>query len=404
MIDFDGVALGHYNHVMSFQRKRVVITGIGVVSPIGIGKEKYWQAIQSGRSGIKPITLFKTDGYNVKTAGEISDFNGEDYFPARTFINLDRAARLLLTASKLALEDTRYAISEENTHDIGVSVGTTFAALQCSSQFDQEALTEGPRLANPSLFPNTVTNAAASRISIHFKIKGLNATISTGMCASLDAIDYGVKAIQFHNKKMIAAGGAEDLSEQLFLGFYKANRLAEFKSGGDISCPFDARRNGFVLAEGAGITILEDLESARSRKTKIYGEILSVASTYSQTSNGTDHQRPSAMAETMTLALTRAGLKPSNVDYICASANSAAADDAVTEAQAIKEVFDESASKISVISIKSLIGESFSAGGILALIAAVGAMQNNSLIKTTLINAFCISGFNTSLVFKRFSE
>jgi len=356
------------------QNKRIVITGIGVVSPIGIGKDAFWQSLNEGKSGIKPITLFDVSKYQVKVGGEISDFKGEDHFPARTLINLDRAARLLLTAAKLALEDSQYEISEETTGDLGVSIGTTFAALQCSSKFDQEALKDGPRLANPSLFPNTVTNAAASRISIHYKIKGLNSTISTGMCASLDAIDYGAKAIKFHNKRMIAAGGAEDLSEQLFLGFYRAGLLKEL-----------------VLGEGAGVVILEDLESAKMRKAKIYAEILSTASTYSK-------EKSAGMASTMSLALKRSGKTRSDITYISSNDNTDA-----EGIQAIKQIFGERIPEIRVRSIRPVIGESLSASGILSVIASLGAMQRDE-IHTALVNTSCLSGLNTSLVLTRYSE
>ncbi len=408
-------------------RKRIVITGVGVVSPIGVGKEVYWKALEAGKSGIRIIKTFDIENYTNKAAGKITDFKAVDYFSAKALVNLDRAAKLVLTAAKLALEDASFKITEENTHDVGVSIGSTFAALNCSSKFDQEALTDGPRLANPSLFPNTVMNAAASRISIRFNIKGLNSTISTGMCGSLDAIDYGVKAIRLHDQKMIVAGGVEDFSEQLFLGFYKSGHLAGLKRGSqNLSCPFDARRNGFVLSEGAGVVILEDLESAQRRKANIYGEVLSIASTHDPHHAGKSNE---GMVAAMMCALKRVDLNPEDVDYICANANSSAKGDA-QEIQAIKKVFGQNSFRIPVSSIKSMIGETYSSAGALSVIAVVGAMRNNFLpptinyamkdpqldldyvvnksrkakIKTALINTFCNSGLNTTLILKRYCE
>jgi 3-oxoacyl-[acyl-carrier-protein] synthase II len=415
---------------MSFQRKRVVITGIGVVSPIGIGKEKYWQSLKSGQSGIKPITLFNTDGYNVNVAGEITEFDPARHFSKRALIDFNRATALLILSSKLAIEDSRIDINDENTDKTGVSVGTTFGSLHSLSEFDKESVLKGPQLVNPALFPNTVANLPASQVSIYFKIKGFNATVSTGMCSALDAIDYAIKAIQWHDRKMVVTGALEEMCEQTFLGFYKLKYLSGHKKNdAAISCPFDKRRNGIVFSEGSGSMILEDLSSAKERNADIYAEILSVASNFDPFRLNRYNPKGDGMVGSMKLALQKANLNPQDIDYICANANSTQDADLI-EAEAIKGVFGRYCKNVPVSSIKSMVGDSYSAAGSLAAIASIGAMRDHFIppnincesidpaidlnlvidkmeernVRTVMINSFGQNGANACLIIRKYSS
>lgn len=410
------------------EKKRIVITGIGVISPIGIGKEAYWKALSEGRSGFKPVTLFDTSDLKVKLAGEITEFDPKQFFDEVSLINLDRATNLLSSSTKLALEDGKIEITEKNTHQTGVSVGATFGSLRSLSEFDKESLRKGPQLVNPSRFPNTVANSPASRLSIRFKIKGFNTTISTGMCAGIDAIDYAVKSIRFHNRKTVVVGAVEEMCEQEFLGYYKLKYLSGLKDNSEpASCPFDKRRNGIIYSEGAGVIILEDLETALKRECTIYAEILSFASNFEPYRLHKYSPKGKGMIETMKLALERAGMKPEDIDYICANANSTQNADLI-ETQAIKEVFGDYAKKIPVSSIKSMIGETYSASGSLATIASVGAINRGFIsptinytekdsrldldyvpnkarktkIDTVMINSFGQNGANSVLIIRRY--
>lgn len=411
-------------------KKRIVITGIGVVSPIGIGKKKYWQALRAGESGVRPITLFNTDSYNVKVAGEITEFDPTRHFTKRELIDLNRATALLLLASKLALKDSQIVINEDNTDDYGVSVGTTFGSLHSLSEFDKESVVKGPQLVNPALFPNTVANLPASQVSIYFKIKGFNATVSTGMCAALDAIDYAIKAIQFHGKTAVVTGALEEMCEQTFLGFYSLRYLSGYEENENvISCPFDKRRNGIVFSEGSGAMILEDFVAAKKRGANIYAEILSVVSNYDPFRLNRYNPDGKGMINAMKLALQKAGLEPENIDYVCANANSTKDADLI-EAKAIKEVFGKHYKEIPVSSIKSMIGESYSAAGSLAAIASIGAIQNGFIpptinheitdpkidlnivankavekdIKTVMVNSFGQNGSSSCLIIRKLEE
>lgn len=411
------------------EKKRIVITGIGVLSSIGMGKEEYWHALREGRCGMRPITIFNTDEYKIKKACEVPNFDPQRYFTRRQLVNFNRAIALLIVAVKQGLEDAKFSIKDDNIEDFGVSVGTTFGSLHALSEFDRESIIKGPQLVNPALFPNTVANLPASQVSIYFKIKGFNTTISTGMCAGLDAIDCSIKAINDHGRKAVVTGALEEMCEEIFLGFYKLKYLSGTAGGEVLSCPFDRRRNGIVFGEGAGVIILEDLESARDRGANMYAEICGFASSFDPFRLNRYNLKGSGMAESMGLALQKAELEPKDIDYICANANSTIDGD-LAEARAIRKVFGPLSKNISVSSIKSMVGETYSAGGALSTIAAIGAICNSFIppainiksidpeidlnlvinktkavnIKTVMVNAFGQNGACSSLIIKRFKE
>ena len=412
-------------------KKRIVITGIGVISPIGIGKEQYWQSLFEGRSGFKDITLFDTQDLKVKIAGEIADFNPGEILREKYLMDFDRATLLLLSATKLALDDAHLEINKQNTNNIGVSVGTTFGSLHSISKFDRESLTEGPRYVNPSIFPSTVGNSPASRVSIKFQIKGFNTTISTGMCAALDAIDYARDFVNLNKANTIITGSVEDLSIQTFLGFYKLEYLSGIKDNFSepISCPFDKRRNGIILSEGAGVLILQDNKFANKSGTHIYAEILGIGSCFDSNKFYRYNPKGEGMKEAIKLALEDAHLHPKDIDCIFANANSTKEADLI-ETLAIKSVFEDYAHKIPITAVKSILGESFSASGGFATIAAIGSLSKNIIpptinyqerdvfcdldyvpnklrkkeISRVMINTFGPNGVNTSLIIGKYKD
>ena len=333
------------------RRKRVVITGIGVISPIGIGKDQYWQSLSEGKSGFKPITLFDTSDLKIKMGGEISNFNPKEILGPQSLMDLDRATLLLLCAAKIAINDSELEINESNTRNIGVSIGTTFGSLHSISKFDRESLREGPQYVNPSIFPSTVANSPASRLNIRFGIKGFSSTISTGMCASLDAIDYARDLIDLNRADAIATGSVEDLSMQAFLGFYALSYLSGMNNDKPSSCPFDKRRSGIILSEGAVVMILEELTIARSRKARIYAEILGIGSCFDSARFYNYNPKGQGMAMSMRLALEDANMSPKDVSCIFANANSTKDADLI-ETRAIKEAFEDKSYSIPITSIK----------------------------------------------------
>lgn len=356
--------------------KRIVITGIGVLASNGIGKDAFWQALREGKSGIKPVTLFDTLNLRSKLGGEISGFNPEAIFGAKGLRNLDRSTKLALCASKTALDDAdiKYPIPEEATDEFGVSLGSTMGSVWSISEFDKEALREGPRAVNPGLFPNTVINSPASHISISFNIQGFNSTISTGFCSSLDAIYYAMNMISLYEYNVVLAGGIEELCEQTYKGFYKIGHLAGSRPGKEeVNCPFDKRRNGIVFGEGACIVVLEELGYALDRGTQIYGEVLGYGTYFDPESNNIYNPKATGAIEAIKFCLGDSNIGPDEIDYIAASANSTLDCD-VMETKAVKSVFGARAKNIPISSIKSMIGESFSAGGAMNLAGALGVI------------------------------
>lgn len=357
-------------------KKRVVITGVGVLACNGEGKEEYWKALQEGRHGFRKITLFDTSKFNVDIAGEIPNFDPTKYLGTKGLRTLDRSTKLLLSAAKLAIDDSQLKITEENTHDIGVSVGCTLGSLKSINDFDLVTLNEGPRYVNPALFPNTVINSPASQVSIWFKIKGFNTTISTGFTASIDAIKYAYDFIMMDRAKVVFAGGVEELCEPTFYGFHELGFLSGSKKGESyISCPFDQRRNGITFGEGACLLVLEDYDHAKKRGASILAEITGFGQCFYPYRIDKYEPEGKGLREAIKMALKEAHSSVRSVDYICANANSTQAADAI-ETKVIKDIFGRRANQIPVTCIKSMVGETYSVSGALAVAASVGAMRN----------------------------
>lgn len=351
--------------------KRIVITGIGVIAPNAIGKDAFWEALRNGKSGIKPITIFNPGFFKSKQAGEVSDFKAEEFLGPKGLQNTDRATKLVCSAAKLGIEDAGLNITEENTDDIGVVTGTTLAVWNLA-EFSREIVQDGPQFATPGMFPGTTTNSASSQISIRHKIKGFNTTISTGYTASIDALKYAVNFIKLNRAKVVLVAGVEGLTFASFTGFYKIGFLAGI-NGEEISCPFDKRRNGIVLGEGAGVLIVEDEDHARERNARIYAELAAVENSFYAFRAAKYDPKARGIKRTMYKALNSADMHEEDIDYISSSANSVVQQD-MFETMAIKEVFNIYAKGIPVSAIKSMVGESVSASGVLQIAASIGSL------------------------------
>ena len=410
---------------MSSDDTRIVITGIGVVSPIGIGKEAFWQGLKEGRSGIKPVTLFDTSTTHSKLAGEITDFKPEEILGPKGLRNLDRTTKLALCAAKLCLDDANFQITAENTSDVGVVLGSTMGSVWSISEYDKQALKEGPRSVNPALFANTVINSPASQISIRFGVRGFNTTISTGFSSALDALKYASDFIKWGKAKAVLVGSAEELCEQFFKGFYKLGVLSKPQDGNqEMLCPFDKRRNGMILGEGAAVFLLESLPHARQRNANIYAEIKAIASSFDKRSMNRYNLKATGEIESMEKTLSLAKLDAKDIDCVVASANSTVKGDQA-ESTAITQVFD--GNKPSVTACKSMFGETFSVAGAMNLAAGIFILKDQFIPATlnlkqkdsqcdvecvnnagtskkvnhVLINSFGASGQNSSLVLMR---
>jgi len=407
-------------------KKRIVITGIGVIAPNGIGKEQFWTALKEGRSGIKPISRFDTSEFKCKLGGEVSNFNPTVFLGSKGLKSLDRTTRLLCSAAKLAIEDAKLTINYKNTDDIGVCTGTTLSSLWNFAEFERGAIKEGPLFTDAALFPGTVINAASSQVSIRFNIQGFNTTISTGYTSSLDALKYAVDFIRLGKIKAVLVGAVESFALINFTGFYRLGFFAGIK-GEELSCPFDKRRNGIIFSEGAAVIVIEDEEYAKKRKANIYAEINGIGNYFDAYKMGKYNPEANGLRESMKKAVRDSGLRITDIDYINASANSVPEQDRL-ETKAIKDVFGRLAYNIPVSSIKSMIGEPFSAGGLFQIASSAGSIANNFIpptinykvkdndcnldyvvnksriarINNILINNFGPGGNNTSSIISRY--
>ena len=361
------------------EKKRIVITGIGVVAPNGIGKEEFWRNCAAGVSGIKSITLFDVSKYRCRYAGEISNFQPEKYLGPKGLRNLDRTTLLSLVAAKLAIEDAKLEITDDNRNDIGVVLGSTVGSVHSISEFDKEGLREGPRYVNPAHFPNTVINSPASQVAIRFGLRGVNSTIATGFTASLDAIGYAMNMLMLGRAKALLVGGVEELCIQTFLGFYKNGFLATTQDGSrPFFEPFHPKCSGTLLGEGSAFFVLEPLEEAEARGATIYSEVLGYGTCFEPDALYQYDPEAKGPIGAINESLHDAGLDPERIDHISACANSTKIFDA-TEQTALETVFGRHLRDVSVTASKSLLGESFSTGAALQLVALCGALVHQKI-------------------------
>ncbi len=355
-------------------RTGIAITGVGVLSPIAAGRTAYWDGLFRGKTGFRPITLFDTGAFRVSTAGEITDFDPLPLLGKKGLRDLDRSTRLLCSAARLAVDDSRVAITEDNTGSIGVSIGTTFGSLDSIARFDRSSLVDGPRFVNPSHFPNTVINSPASQVSIRFKIRGFSSTVSTGFCAGLDAVAYASDFINLGRADVVLAGGVEELCEDTFRLFHELRWLSGLDGTAPLCCPFDARRNGMVLSEGAAVLVLEREAYALRRGADILARVLGCGNSFDPSAEADFSHKGEGLHRAVSQALREAALGPADIDCLCCSANSTPGLDRM-EAAVLRDLFGDRASGIPATAIKSMIGESFSASGALALAAAAGMVH-----------------------------
>lgn len=411
-------------------KKRIVITGLGIINGMGKGREEYWQALKDGKIGYRPITLFDASEFNVRMAGEISDFDATIYMGKKGLRTLDRSIKLMVSSGRLAIDDSQFQITEENTNDVGVSVGTTLGSLKSIVEFDDVILREGPRYVNPALFPNTVLNAPASQVNIWHKIKGFSTTLSTGFTAALDAMSYAYNFLQWDRAKVIYAGGVEELCWHTFFCFHTLKFISGAKEGTEfINCPFDKRRNGITFGEGACLFCMEDVEHAKARNARILGEIASFGYSFDPFRLHKYNPRGTGLKLAIEDALNNAGLMATDIDYICANANSTVAADKI-ESMVIKQIFGEYGKKVPVSSVKSMVGECYSVTGGFSAAAALGAIHEGFIpptmnyqepdpdcdlniiankscpanLKNVLVVGFAPSGANSCMVLRKYED
>ena len=334
----------------------VVVTGIGIITSLGIGKQKTWERVLNGECGIDKITAFDTTEQSIHIAGEVKDFNPEDYIEKKEIKKLARFSQFAVAASKLALEDSKFVIDESNAERTGVIVGSGIGGLEIIETEVGKLLEKGSRRVSPFYIPGAIVNMAAGNVSIYLGAKGPNTSVVTACAAGTNSIGDAYEIIKLGKADTMIAGGAEaTITPSGIAGFANLKALSTIEDPKKASRPFTADRAGFVMGEGAGILILEELEQAKARGAKIYAEIVGYGSTGDAYHMTSPSEGGEGAVRAMKMALDEAEADITEVDYINAHGTSTPANDK-NETAAIKTLFGDHAYKLAVSSTKGATG------------------------------------------------
>jgi 3-oxoacyl-[acyl-carrier-protein] synthase II len=353
----------------AFMKRRVVVTGLGVVTPLGVGVEASWQSLCDGKSGIGPVTRFDATNFRTRIAGEVSGFNPVDFMPRKLVRRGDRFIYFALAATRMAMEDSGLTINPDNADRIGVSVGTAMGGVESLGENERLLLTGAQRQISPFFIPSFICNMATGQVAILFGARGPNMCSVTACASGTHAIGDAFRVIQLGEADVMIAGGAEAaISPIVFAGLDVLKVMsARNDEPQKASRPFDKDRDGFVISEGAGIVILEELEFALSRGARIYAEVLG----YGHNSDAYHITAPDpngeGAASCMKMALNNAGLTVDKIDYISAHGTSTMLND-LSETRAIKSVFQGHSNRIPISSNKSMTGHLWGGSGALEAI------------------------------------
>lgn len=410
-------------------KKRVVITGLGMVTPLGIKTEEVWNNLLNGKSGIAPVTRFDVTNYPTKIAGEVKNFNPNDYMDRKDARRMDRFTQFAIAAAKIAHQDSGLEIDKSNADRIGVVLGSGVGGISTLEEQHSILLNKGPSRVSPFFVPMLIANMAAGQISIFLGVRGPNLTTVTACASGTHAIGDAFKIIQYGQADLVFAGGAEAaVSPLAFAGFCSMKAMSTNNDNPQkASRPFDKNRDGFVMGEGAGIIVLEELEHALGRKAKIYAEVLG----YGMSADAYHIAAPAPNGEgaklSMANALTDANIAPEQMDYINAHGTSTELND-LYETIAIKNLFGEHAYNLVISSTKSMTGHLLGAAGAIELVFTALALQKGQIpptinlnnpdpdcdldyvpnqaremeIKTAISNSFGFGGNNASVILQKY--
>lgn len=411
------------------KKRRVVVTGLGMVTPLGTGVAKNWEALCAGKSGIRRIEKFDASPFPCQIAGEVRDFKSEDFMDKQQVRRFDIFVHYAVASARMALEDSGMKISDKNAHRVGCLTGSGLGGLAMLEHYHQVLLEQGPRRISPFFIPGIIANMAPGQIAIEFGARGPNLSIETACAASCHAVGESFRLIQEGKADAMISGGSEAVVTPLALGGFCSMRALSTRNDEPekASRPFDLNRDGFVMAEGAGILILEEMNQALDRGASIYAEVIG----YGMSADAYHISAPDPDGAGANLcmknALEDAGLKPEDIDYINAHGTSTKLNDE-SEVRAIRAVFGEHAYKLAVSSTKSMTGHLLGgAGGIEAIYTSLtirhGIMPptinyetpdpqcdldfvpntaRKGDIKRAMSNSFGFGGTNASLIFKAF--
>ncbi len=356
--------------------RRVVVTGMGAITPIGLNVEEFWNSVKKNTVGIDYITRFDTTDYKVKLAAEVKGFNPEDYMDFKAAKRMERFSQYAVAAAIEAMKDSELDMSREDAYRAGVSIGSGVGSLEAMEANYKRLTEKGPSRINPLFVPLMITNMAAGNVSIQLGLKGKSINVVTACATGTNSIGEGYRSIQHGEADIMLAGGTESAVTPLGIGGFSA--LTALSASTDplrASIPFDKERNGFVMGEGAGVVVLEELEHALRRGAHIYAEVTGYgcsSDAYHITSPAEDG---SGAAYAMASAMNEAGVTPADIDYINAHGTSTHHND-LFETRAIKLALRDAAESVPISSTKSMVGHLLGAAGAVEFITCVKSIQD----------------------------
>jgi 3-oxoacyl-[acyl-carrier-protein] synthase II len=363
-------------------KRRVVVTGLGAVTPIGNSVEEFWQGIRAGKVGIGPITKFDTSEYKVKLAAEVKDFKAAEHMDFKAAKRMEAFSQYAVAAAKEAFDQSGIRMEEEDPYRVGVIVGSGVGSLQAIEREYAKLLDKGPAKVNLLLVPMMISNMAAGNVSIQLGAKGKCTDVVTACASGTHSIGDAFRAIQYGDADVMIAGGTENAITPVGVsGFTNMTALTTCDDPARASIPFDKNRSGFVLGEGAGIAVLEELEHAKARGAKILAEVVGYGATADAYHITAPAEDGSGAAKAMTLAMEEAGIRPEQVDYINAHGTSTHLND-LSETKAIKLAFGDAAYQLKINSTKSMIGHLLGAAGGVEFVTCVKSILDGYIHQT----------------------
>lgn len=363
-------------------KRRVVITGMGAITPVGLSVEDFFQALKDGRHGFAPISKFDSADYKCHIAAEVKGFDAREYMDPKTARRMELFSQYAVAATQEALMDARIDMEKEDAYRVGCAIGSGIGSLQAMEREYDKLINKGPARINPLMVPLMISNMATGNVSIQFGLKGKSINVVTACATGTHSIGEAFRSIQYGDADVMVAGGTESAVTPLGIGgFCALTALSGVDDPDRCSLPFDKNRSGFVMGEGAGIVVLEELAHAKERGAQIYGEILGYGSTsdaYHITSPAEDGM---GAANAMLFALRDGGVEPEELTYINAHGTGTHHND-LFETRAIKKAFGDHAAQIHINSTKSMVGHLLGAAGAVELIACVKQMEAGFIHRT----------------------
>ncbi|WDT77679.1 MAG: beta-ketoacyl-ACP synthase II [Candidatus Manganitrophus sp.] len=410
--------------------RRVVVTGLGAVTPLGVGVEKTWKALLSGESGVGRITRFDPTDYPCQIAAQVNDFNPADYIDGKEIKKMDTFIHYAMAGGQMAMDDSGLKVTPENAERVGVYVGSGIGGLNAIEAWHKVLLEKGPKRVTPFFIPMSIINLAPGQLAIRFGAKGPNSCAVTACATGNNCIGDAFRLIQRGDADVMIAGGTEAAITPLSVAGFSSSRALSTRNDDPkrASRPFDKDRDGFVLGEGSGILVLEELESARRRGARIYAEIVGYGMSADAYHITAPSEEGEGAARCMRLALKDAGIQPGEVGYINAHATSTMAD--AIETRAMKTVFGEAIGRIPISATKSMTGHLLGAAGGIEAVFSILAIRDGILpptinldnpdplcdldyvphqarkadVNVALSNSFGFGGTNATIIFRKYQE